>query len=229
MATANVNGVNLAWQQFGDGPDVVLVHGLAASRAFWFLHYAVPLSRRYRVTLFDLRGHGYSERPQSGYDAVTMAGDLAGLLDHLGIERCDLIGHSYGGSVALEYAAEASYAPMVSLRGGRWKFTRCALDPDQLFDLEADPHELKNLAADPAHAETLKHFSDIADVRWNLEQFDAQVRESQARRWVVDEALRQGGYYPWDYQPLQKASERYMRNHMDLNVLEERQRFPRGE
>lgn len=34
---------------------------------------------------------------------------------------------------------------------------------------------------------------------------------------------------PWDYQPLQKASERYMRNHMDLNVLEENQRFPRGE
>jgi choline-sulfatase len=34
---------------------------------------------------------------------------------------------------------------------------------------------------------------------------------------------------PWDYQPLQKASERYMRNHMDLNVLEESQRFPRGE
>jgi len=55
------------------------------------------------------------------------------------------------------------------------------------------------------------------------------VRESQARRWVVYEALRKGGYYPWDYQPLQKASERYMRNHMDLNVLEENQRFPRGE
>ena len=45
----------------------------------------------------------------------------------------------------------------------------------------------------------------------------------------LDEALRKGGYYPWDFQPLQKASERYMRNHMDLNVLEENQRFPRGE
>ena len=51
----------------------------------------------------------------------------------------------------------------------------------------------------------------------------------QARRWVVYDALRQGGYYPWDYQPLQQASERYMRNHMDLNVLEDRQRFPRGD
>jgi choline-sulfatase len=46
---------------------------------------------------------------------------------------------------------------------------------------------------------------------------------------VVYEALRNGSYYPWDYQPLQKASERYMRNHMDLNVVEENARFPRGE
>ena len=51
----------------------------------------------------------------------------------------------------------------------------------------------------------------------------------QARRWVVYQALRNGAYFPWDFQPLQKASERYMRNHMDLNVLEDRQRFPRSE
>ncbi|MEQ8901344.1 MAG: choline-sulfatase [Roseovarius sp.] len=131
--------------------------------------------------------------------------------------------------VAMEYAAEASYAPLVSLRYGRWKYNRCALDPDQLFDLEADPHELTNLAQDPAHAGTLAQLQAKAEARWDLDAFDAQVRESQARRWVVYEALRQGGYYPWDYQPLQQASERYMRNHMDLNVVEENQRFPRGE
>jgi choline-sulfatase len=49
------------------------------------------------------------------------------------------------------------------------------------------------------------------------------------RRLAVYEALRNGAYYPWDYQPLMKASERYMRNHMDLNTLEETARFPRGE
>ena len=131
--------------------------------------------------------------------------------------------------VAMEYAAEGSYAPMVALRHDRWKYTRCALDPEQLFDLEADPHELENLAGDPGHAETLARFRAEADARWDLDRFDAEVRESQARRWVVYEALRQGGYYPWEHQPLRVASERYMRNHMDLNVLEERQRFPRGE
>ncbi|MEQ8166594.1 MAG: choline-sulfatase, partial [Alphaproteobacteria bacterium] len=131
--------------------------------------------------------------------------------------------------VAMEYAAEASYSPLVALRHGRWKYTNCALDPEQLFDLDADPYELTNLAEDPAHKATLERFRVEAAARWDLEAFDAQVRESQARRWVVYEALRQGGYYPWDYQPLQKASERYMRNHMDLNVVEENARYPRGE
>ena len=133
------------------------------------------------------------------------------------------------GSVAMEYAAEGSYAPLVGLRRGKWKYTRCCLDPDQLFDLEADPHELANLAGDPAHAETLADFRAEADARWDLDRFDAEVRSSQASRWVVYEALRNGAYYPWDHQPLLKASERFMRNHMDLNVVEENQRFPRGE
>ena len=131
--------------------------------------------------------------------------------------------------VAMEYAAEASYSPMVSLRSGRWKYNRCLLDPEQLFDLEADPHELTNLAGDPAHADTLAALRAQSEARWCLAAFDADVRRSQARRWVVYEALREGGYYPWDYQPLRRASEQYMRNHMDLNILEESKRFPRGE
>ena len=68
-----------------------------------------------------------------------------------------------------------------------------------------------------------------ADARWDLERYDAEVRESQARRLVVYDALRNGAYYPWDYQPLRAASERYKRNHMDLNVLEARRRFPPAE
>ncbi|RDJ15813.1 choline-sulfatase [Rhizobium grahamii] len=133
------------------------------------------------------------------------------------------------GPVPMEYAAEGSEAPLVCLRDGRFKLTLCEKDPPMLFDLEADPQELKNLAGDTGHADVLAGLTAQAEKRWNLQSFDAAVRESQARRWVVYEALRNGAYYPWDYQPLQRASERYMRNHMDLNVLEESQRYPRGE
>ena len=109
------------------------------------------------------------------------------------------------------------------------KYNRCALDPDQLFNLDDDPHELTNLAEEPAHQGTVTSLRAKSEARWNLDAFDGQVRESQARRWVVYEALRNGDYYPWDYQPLQKASERYMRNHMNLDNLENDKRFPRGE
>jgi choline-sulfatase len=132
-------------------------------------------------------------------------------------------------AVPMEYAAEGSYAPMAALRDGKYKFVHCELDPPQLFDLEADPLEQDNLAADPANGGLVAQFMEKVRARWDMAGFDAAVRESQARRWVVYAALRNGAYYPWDFQPLQKASERYMRNHMNLDTLEADKRFPRGE
>jgi choline-sulfatase len=131
--------------------------------------------------------------------------------------------------VLMEYAAEGSEAPLVAIRQGRWKYIHCELDPPQLFDLDADPHELRNLAHDPAYAAEAARFAAMVSENWDLAAFDAAVRESQARRLIVYEALRNGAYFPWDFQPLQRASERFMRNHMDLNVLEHNQRYPRGE
>lgn len=147
-------------------------------------------------------------------------------------DGCDLTALVAGTSrpaVAMEYAAEGTITPMVALREGAWKYIHCPVDPDMLFDLANDPTERENLAIDPRAAEVLAHFQAATTARWNLAQFDADVRQSQARRWIVYEALRNGAYYPWDHQPLRAASERYMRNHMDLNILEESKRFPRGE
>jgi choline-sulfatase len=131
--------------------------------------------------------------------------------------------------VYMEYAAEGSYAPLVSIREERWKFNWCELDPPQLFDLVDDPRELVNLASDPTHAGVVENFSAMVRARWDLERFDAEVRESQARRWIVYDALREGAHQPWDFEPSTSAAARYMRNHMDLNVVEEKARFPRGE
>ncbi|MBK5567038.1 choline-sulfatase [Ensifer sp. SSB1] len=177
--------------------------------------------------------------PTSNLDVTPTLADLAGIsMDEVkpwtdGISLVPMInGEERSELVLMEYAAEASYAPLVAIREGKWKYIHCALDPDQLYDLEADPLELKNLAANPetpVQAATLQAFRDMCAAHWDMDAFDAAVRESQARRWVVYEALRNGAYYPWDHQPLQKASERYMRNHMNLDNLEESKRYPRGE
>ena len=178
---------------------------------------------------------GRVDCPVSTLDVVPTLADLAGI--DLGQIRGwtdgeSLLGVVSGseprGAVPMEYAAEGSEAPLVALRDGPFKLTLCDLDPPQLFNLDEDPRELNNLAGDADHAAILARMTAAALQRWDLARFDQDVRSSQARRLVVYEALRNGAYYPWDYQPLKRASERYMRNHMDLNVLEESQRFPRG-
>ncbi len=104
MAKAILNGISIHYRSIGEGRDLVLIHGLGANQGFWNPSLLLPLARKYRVTIYDLRGHGYSDMPGSGYDSATMAEDLCRLLDHLKIGRADLIGHSYGGSVALHTA-----------------------------------------------------------------------------------------------------------------------------
>ena len=172
----------------------------------------------------------------SNLDITPTIADLAGVsMDNImpwtdGVSLLPMIqGVARTKPVLMEYAAEGSEAPLVGVRKDNWKYIHCALDPDQLYNLETDPHELNNLAVDLNFAPMLAWFQTIARQQWNMKQFDEDVRESQARRWVVYPALRNGAYFPWDHQPLQKASERYMRNHMDLNILEESKRYPRGE
>lgn len=106
MGFCDTGTVRLAYQQIGEGPDVVLVHGLATSRAFWYANLAQRLKADYCVTFYDLRGHGYSRCTRNGYTATTMAEDLRALLDHLCIEQAHIVGHSYGGGVGLEFAVK---------------------------------------------------------------------------------------------------------------------------
>ena len=103
MPFINANGVELHYLQMGTGPDLVMLHGISGNLAVWHLRMVPLLQERFRVTTYDLRGHGNSSMPPSGYTTRDMALDLAGLLDELEIEDADIVGHSFGADVAMHF------------------------------------------------------------------------------------------------------------------------------
>ena len=81
MSFTTANGVRLHTTALGAGPPVVMLHGLLiGSLASWYFTAAPALARTHAVQLYDLRGHGLSDRPVDGYDTATMAADLAALI-----------------------------------------------------------------------------------------------------------------------------------------------------
>ena len=105
MPLASVNGTEIHYDQHGEGPPVLLLHGLGSSGADWA--FQLPALRsQYRLIVPDLRGSGLSGKPAGPYAIDQFAGDLWALLDHLQLTQCQLIGFSLGGAVALEMALQ---------------------------------------------------------------------------------------------------------------------------
>jgi 3-oxoadipate enol-lactonase len=102
MPTLEVEGAQLAYEVEGSGPDLVLVHAGIADMRMWE-PLVERLADRFRTVRFDMRGSG-----ATSYEAVASSdtGDVAGLMDGLGIERAVLAGASFGGLVALAFATE---------------------------------------------------------------------------------------------------------------------------
>src|ERR1700760_562483 len=102
--TAQVNGTRLHYATAGDGPAVMLLHGWPQTGHEW-RHVAGLLAGDHEVVVPDLGGFGSSAKPAGGYDAATMAADLAALGDHLGLRDVTVIGHDWGAVFAYVYAA----------------------------------------------------------------------------------------------------------------------------
>jgi 3-oxoadipate enol-lactonase len=103
---ADNGGVSIAYELRGeDRPWMVLVHGLGYGRLGWG-PFADRLAARRRLVLIDNRGIGESSRPRGPYRVEDLASDVLAVLSHLGIDRCDLLGASLGGMVALQMAAD---------------------------------------------------------------------------------------------------------------------------
>lgn len=107
MPYAWTNGFRTWYEEAGPpgAPAVVLIHGHSFDRTLWAPQVAA-LQPSYRVVTYDLRGHGQSEIPASGYWSAVYAEDLRQLLDALAIERAVLVGHSVGGSTIVHFALE---------------------------------------------------------------------------------------------------------------------------
>jgi pimeloyl-ACP methyl ester carboxylesterase len=122
MARVAVGSVSLAvaeWPGPAKGPAVVCIHGLTANHTCW-ASVADVLSPAHRLIAYDLRGRGESDKPDKGYSLAIHADDLEGLLDHFGLKKAVLIGHSLGAHIAVRFAATRPQrvAKLVLVDGG---------------------------------------------------------------------------------------------------------------
>lgn len=116
----NVNGLDVHAVQMGKGPDIVLIHGSAANTRDFTFALAPRLAERYRVTVIDRPGLGWSERLPLGKEGIAdQAAILKAAADQLGVNDPLVLGQSYGGAVALAWATrfQDDTAGLITLAG----------------------------------------------------------------------------------------------------------------
>src|SRR3954465_7527223 len=100
----DVSGVHMYYETYGDGSPLVLLHGGMLSIDLNFAGLIPTLANRHRVIGVEMQGHGRTADIDREITPAALASDVVGLLDHLGIDRAHVLGHSMGGAVALELA-----------------------------------------------------------------------------------------------------------------------------
>jgi choline-sulfatase len=168
-------------------------------------------------TLVDLAATGETSRLSTPVDGASLIPLMQG------------DDSTWDDTVYSEYLAEGAVAPCLMVLRGRYKYIYSEVDPPQLYNLETDPQELTNLAGQPDFAAIEQSLSAAMLTRWNPSDLKENILQSQQRRRLVFQALMSGQYTAWDFQSYEDASKQYMRNHLDLNELERRARYPSPE
>src|SRR3954447_12112626 len=100
----DVNGLHMYYETYGEGTPLVLLHGGMLSIDLNFAGLIPTLAKKHRVIGVELQGHGRTADTDREITPAALASDVVGLLDHLGIERAHVLGHSMGGAVTMELA-----------------------------------------------------------------------------------------------------------------------------
>jgi pimeloyl-ACP methyl ester carboxylesterase len=180
------NGITIGYRQIGSGPPVVLVLGQGTTMSMWGTELPRRLAERHQVTMYDLRGVGYST--DAGTTPLTipmMADDLAALIKTLGLAQPTVVGWSTGGEIALSLATNHPGTVRALVLSGATPGGPPAVQPDrdadaayrsgdlnQLLDLSFTPsgaarrdayvHEVLNVVnANPADTDTLEFPEDV--------------------------------------------------------------------
>ncbi|WP_373187354.1 alpha/beta fold hydrolase [Halopseudomonas sp.] len=110
MAYLQLNGCNLHYTDQGEGEPVLLLHGLGSSGRDWE-HQLSALLPGYRVLCLDMRGHGKSEKPASGYSVKTFADDCLAFINYMQLGKPHIVGISMGGMIAFQLATDHPEVP----------------------------------------------------------------------------------------------------------------------
>ncbi|RIA35233.1 choline-sulfatase [Ectopseudomonas oleovorans] len=237
----NIGKLLKTLEECGLADDTLIVfsgdHGdMLGERGLWYKMHWFEMSARVPLLVHAPKRFAAHRVSQSvsTLDLLPTLVELAGgkVDDGLELEGHSLLPHLQGkgghDEVLGEYMAEGTVSPLMMIRRGPWKFVYSEQDPLLLFDLDSDPLERQNLAESSEHRGILAGFIAEARERWDIPAIHAATLASQRRRRLVADALSQGKLTSWDHQPWVDASQQYMRNHIDLDDLERRARFPQA-
>jgi 3-oxoadipate enol-lactonase len=199
MPTAHLNGIDLYYERFGEGPALLYFNG--SGTTFEKSRIGIdPYAKQFDVVVHDQRGLGATEKPSGPYTMADYAADGLALLDHLGLDRVRVIGTSFGGMVAQEFAVTNPE-----------RVERLALLCTSAGGEAGSSYPLHELAELPPEERKAKGMS-IVDSRWD----EAWLAEHPVDKMIVDVVASAAPAEPGSDQERGERGQLEARSHHDV-------------
>ncbi len=190
----------------GEGRPFLLVHGLASNAMTWDGVARALSVAGHRVVAVDQRGHGLSDKPQTGYGFDEVTSDLRALTDALGLQRSVIVGQSWGGNVVLDFAGRYPEATsgIILVDGG---FIDLSSRPGATWETISQQLRPPNLLGTP-RSQLIERFRSFHPA-WNDEQIEMQMgnydtlQDGTIRPWLTLERHMQIIRALWEQKPSQ--------------------------